>query len=430
MAWNRPWRRARHMIVGVVLLLGGSVLGGCSALITMVERIGNPLAAPGPYFIAPAGQALHDRLTVADLHADTLLSARDLRHSSSGGHVDFPRLRAGRVGIQVFSIVTNMPLCPARQECDSAPNLVALLAALQGWPAATWTSDRERALYEAAKLHRIAADPAVNLMILRSREDLVALLQNPITTRPIGALLAVEGAQIVGDDLEGVDTLAAAGVRMFGLAHYADNAVASSAHGRAHAGLSDFGRRVVQRAQTRGMIIDLAHADPTVIEAVVNDPTLPHIVMSHTGLFETCPHPRNLQRKYFDAIVAKGGLIGIGAWKEALCMRPEDGSGAYVAAMARTIRLAVQMANAIHPGRGHEYVALGSDFDGWVKVGFDASGWSLLTAALLEEPDPLSSLPRLTEPQIASIMGGNVCRLLLRALPGEGPLPDPALCVA
>ena len=31
----------------------------------------------------------------------------------------------------------------------------------------------------------------------------------------------------------------------------------------------------------------------------------------------------------------------------------------------------------VHPGRGDEYVALGSDFDGWVGVGFDVAGWAL-----------------------------------------------------
>jgi membrane dipeptidase len=71
---------------------------------------------------------------------------------------------------------------------------------------------------------------------------------------------------------------------------------------------------------------------------------------------------------------------------------------------------------------GKTYIALGSDFDGWVPVGFDASGWPLLTQGLLEAG--------LTETQIASVMGGNFCRLLLRGLPRGRQPPSPDLCNA
>ena len=58
---------------------------------------------------------------------------------------------------------------------------------------------------------------------------------------------------------------------------------------------------------------------------------------------------------------------------------------------------------------GVQHVALGSDFDGAVKTAFDTSGLALITQALLDAG--------FSEADVAAIMGGNVQRMLLEALP-------------
>ena len=52
---------------------------------------------------------MHQRLLIADLHADTLLWNRDLLKRSDYGHVDLPRLVEGNVAIQAFTVVTKSP---------------------------------------------------------------------------------------------------------------------------------------------------------------------------------------------------------------------------------------------------------------------------------------------------------------------------------
>jgi membrane dipeptidase len=54
-------------------------------------------------------QALHQSLTIADLHADSLLWGRDLSQHANYGHVDIPRLMQGNVALQVFTVVTKVP---------------------------------------------------------------------------------------------------------------------------------------------------------------------------------------------------------------------------------------------------------------------------------------------------------------------------------
>ena len=410
----------RVLLFAALFLGPAGLVGGCSVLERFAERIGNPVATPPPYATGAAAQALHERLSVADLHADTLLAGRDPRQAAEYGHLDLPRLRVGHVGIQVFSIVTNMPLCPGWDDCSREPNLVALLAATQGWPIETWADDKARALYQAAKLRRVAADPAARVVLLQDADGLAQLLAEPRDTRRIGAVLSVEGAQAAGNDVAGVDELAHAGVHMFGLAHFFDNAAAGSAHGVARGGITAFGRQVIDRAVARGMVIDLAHASPAAIDDFLDRWKHVPFVVSHTGLRSVCDNPRNLTDTQVRRIVRAEGLIGIGAWDTVLCLAGSDRAARYVDEMVESIRRAIALADDEHRGHGQDYVALGSDFDGWVTVGFDASGWPLLTQGLLRAG--------LTEAEIARVMGGNACRLLLRGLPRNGPQPSPDLC--
>ena len=415
---NPRW--ARWLLIAALGLGLAWLAGGCSLLERVAEDVGNPVATPPPYPVDAAAKAVHERLIVADMHADTLLAARDPVRATNYGHLDLPRLRAGHVSIQIFSIVTNMPLCRGHKHCSRSPNLVALLAAAQGWPMKTWANDKERALYQAAKLRRMASDQPGELVLLEDADTLAALLAEPDAGRRIGAVLAVEGAQAAGSDVAGVDELADGGVRMFGLTHFFDNAVAGSAHGIAQGGITVLGRQVVDRALARGMIIDLAHASPASIDDFLDHWHGAPFVVSHTGLRSVCKDQRNLTDEQVRHVVGAGGLIGIGAWNVALCLARSDPADAFVDRMVKSIRQAIVLADDEHPGRGEDYVALGSDFDGWVSVGFDASGWPLLTEGLLRVG--------LTDEQVARVMGGNVCRLLLRSLPRKAAPTSPELC--
>lgn len=411
---------ARTLLAAGLMLGLACVAGGCSLLERVAENIGNSVVTPPPYAVDAAAQTLHERLVVADLHADTLLAARDPERESGYGHLDLPRLRAGHVRIQVFSIVTNMPLCPGHEYCSRWPNLVSLLAAAQGWPINSWADDTKRAIYQAVRLHRIVEDQTAGLVLLEDAETLVHLLSEPASGQHIGAVLAVEGAQAAGGDVAGVDGLADAGVRMFGLAHFVDNAVAGSAHGIAQGGITGFGRQVIDRALARGMIIDLAHASPAAIDEFLDRWHGAPFVVSHTGLRSVCNNQRNLTDAQLRRIFQAGGVVGIGAWDAVLCPVRRKSADAYVDRMVESITRAIDLANDEHSGHGQDYVALGSDFDGWVTVGFDASGWALVTQGLLKAGVP--------EATISHVMGGNVCRLLLRALPRHSVLPSPELC--
>jgi len=297
------------------------------------------------------------------------------------------------VSLQVFSVVTTVPRGLNIERNAASSDMVQYLAVAECWPPRTWTSAKERALYEAGQLQKAEADSDGSLVILRRRGDLLHF----VATRKqgqVGAFLATEGTQPLEGKLENLDDLYTAGFRMMSATHFTDTEIAGAAAGLRKSGLTDLGRRWVQSMEAKGMTIDLAHASPATIRDVTSIARKP-VVVSHTGVKGTCNNNRNLSDDELRAVARTGGVVGIGYWDTAVCGRD-------VNAIARAIRYAVGVV-------GVEHVALGSDFDGAVTMPFDVTGVPLITEALRKAG--------FSEHDIGLIMGRNVVRVLSGNLP-------------
>jgi membrane dipeptidase len=345
----------------------------------------------------PSGRALklHQSLWVADLHADSLMWNRAPEERHTRGRVDVPRLIEGGVALQAFTIVSKVPWGMNVSSNSDQSDMLTLLLVAQRWPLRTWSSLLERALYQAQRLHESARRSGGTFRVISSRAELASYERDRLESRAISAgFIGVEGAQVLEGKLENVQRLFDAGIRMLAPSHFFDTDVGGSAHGEHKTGLTPFGRRVIVEMQRLGMLVDLAHASPRTIEDVLALTSQP-VVFSHTGVRGTCDSPRNIPDSVLRRTAAVGGLVGIGFFEGATCGRD-------VKAVVRAIRYAV---NRI----GAEHVALGSDFDGFVRTPIDAAELPALTDALLEAG--------FSEDQIRAIMGRNVQRVLHRVLP-------------
>ena len=383
----------RLLLILLTLLIAGFVYVD-RFLPARVERARNVNLAfdlGGP---SEAARRLHESMFVADMHTDSMLWKRDFLRRSEIGHMDVPRLHEGNVALQVFSATTKSPAGQnySRNSADARDN-ITLLSVLSFWPPRTWGSIYERAEFQLERLKRYA--DASDLELIRTSDDLRDLIARRADgATPIGAVYLIEGAHPLEGDLANLDRLFDSGLRIAGLTHFFDNELGGSLHGTSGEGLTDFGRAVVQRANELGVIIDIAHASPAMVEDVLTLSTRP-VVLSHGGLKGACDTPRNLDDALMQQFAAAGGLIGIGFWDGAIC----DPSPAGV---ARSIRYAVDLL-------GIDHVALGSDYDGTVAVTFDASELVHLTDALLDEG--------FSNDEVRAIMGENLQRFLLANLP-------------
>jgi membrane dipeptidase len=345
---------------------------------------------PVPLGITPAAQALQATLDVADMHADSLLWKRDLLERSDRGHVDLPRLIEGRYALQVFSSVTKSPKGQNYDSNGADTDTITGLAFVNLQPVRTWTSLLERSLWHAEKLRGFAERSGGRLRLITTTADLDRLLADRQNGNSVvGGILSIEGLQDIEGNIANLDALHAAGFRMAGLAHFFDNDVAGSMHGAAKGGLTPFGREVVRRMETLGMVVDIAHASHATVAHVLAMASRP-VVSSHGGVQATCKANRNLSDDEIRGVTRTGGVIGIGYWSGAVCsIRPQ----AVARAMAHVRDLV-----------GIDHVGLGSDFDGATSTGFDASQVIAVTQALLNNG--------FSEADIKKVMGGNVLRVL------------------
>ena len=395
---QRRWLRRGLTALGVV------IVGAGAALVTigpgLVENSMNKLE-PGPLpDVSPQARALHQRLHVVDLHADTLMWDRDLLERADRGHVDLPRLREGHVALQVFSSVSKSPKGQNYESNTGDTDNITLLTMVQLQPPRTWGSLLQRSLHHAEKLEQAARDSGGTLILIRTRADIDRLVAAREAGQDVtGALFSVEGLQNLEGRLDNLDTLEAAGMRMAGFTHFFDNELAGSMHGVDRGGLTDLGRQAFDAMEQRGIIVDVAHASHAAIDEMLQRATRP-LVASHGGVQATCNVNRNLTDDEIRGIARTGGVVGVGYWDAAICeLTPK----AVVDAIEHVIAVG-----------GIETAALGSDYDGAVTVAWDTSDLAVITQELLDRGH--------SEDEIAAIMGGNTLRVLRAVLP-ESHIP-------
>lgn len=362
---------------------------------SLVDQRMNKVLVRPPYSAPDKALALHSQLTIADLHADSLLWGRDLLQRDTVGHVDIPRLAEGNVALQVFSLPTKTPRGLNIESNDDKSDNITLLALAERWPRATWTSLTQRALYQARRLHQFAKGSRGGFVVIESANDLADYLGRRTRNRNLTAgLLSIEGAHALDGKLENLDVLYRAGYRMMSPSHFFDTDIGGSGAGVGKIGLTDKGREWVRQMEARHMIVDLAHASPKTIDDVLAVATRP-VVVSHTGVKGTCNNNRNLSDEQIRGVAAKGGLIGIGYWDTATC-------GTDARAIVRAMRY-------VSDRVGVEHVALGSDFDGAVTEPFDTTGLVKITEAMMDAG--------FSEAEIRMVMGENAVKFLLENLP-------------
>ena len=391
----------RRWLIGILLVIAVAALAFFALAPGIIERgtnqiDGKPLAA-----VSDRAKALHQTLTIVDLHSDTLLWKRNILDRADRGHMDLPRLEDGNVALQILASTTKSPKGQNYDANSGDTDNITSLVIAQLQPVRTWNSLFERSLWHAEKLHRAVAASHGKLRAVATAADLDGLFAarsgKQLTT---GALLSIEGLHPLEGKLANLDKLYAAGFRMAGLTHFFDNDLAGSMHGLKKGGLTPLGRQVVTAMEAKGMVVDIAHCSNACVADILKMARRP-VVSSHGGVQATCKVNRNLSDEQIRGVAATGGLVGIGYWDAAIC----DTSPASIAKAMKHVRDLV----------GINHVALGSDYDGATTVRFDTSKLAQVTQALIDAG--------FSDDEVRAAMGGNAVRVL-RA--GLVPLAPPA----
>src|SRR6266568_5368314 len=192
---------------------------------------------------------------------------------------DIPRLRAGGVGAQFWSVYV-----PSKLQGDHAVS---------------------------ATLEQI---DAVRAMVARYPDDLalartVDEVERAVASGRIASLLGAEGGHSIDASLGTLRMLFALGVRYLTLTHndnlpWADSATDEPGCG----GLTRFGEEVVAEMNRLGMLVDLSHVAETTMRAAVDVSRAP-VIFSHSSARALCDVPRNVPDEVLRLVPSNGGVV-------------------------------------------------------------------------------------------------------------------------
>ena len=138
---------------------------------------------------------------------------------------------------------------------------------------------------------------------------------------PVSLLFSIEDARIFANHLDRVEEAYALGVRILTPLWGGVTCIGGS-HDTIE-GLTDFGRSVVQKAHSLGMILDISHASIRSAEEIFDlakDANRP-VIASHSNAAAICPVSRNLRDDQIQKILSSGGIIGLNLYTKFLSQK-------------------------------------------------------------------------------------------------------------
>lgn len=315
-------------------------------------------------------QTIHSKYTLIDLHNDVLeVMVSDpnyhLADLHTYNHTDIPRLQMGGVDIQFFSIWVNP---------------------------STYTHYFDQAIVMRDLL---SSELTLNQgSIAQARTMQEALQIN--NQNKIAAVIGVEGGHHIEESMDKLLQLYNAGMRYLTITwnNSTNWAISAKDPRTLTQGLSEFGRQVIRKLDSLGVIIDVSHVGIKTIQDILAVTTNP-IVATHSGARSVYNHYRNLYDSQIQDIAKSGGVVGVVFYPYFL----NGSSNSSIDDVLKHIDHIVKLV-------GTNYVSIGSDFDGIevTPTGLeDVTKFPDLTLALLQHG--------YTETEVAKFLGGNFKRV-------------------
>jgi len=262
-------------------------------------------------------------MRVFDAHCDVLMKLFGHPGSSFCDHghdfqVTYEKMRRGHVKVQVFAVFVS--------ELHPTMRFEAALAQIDLF--------YKKIIGEAG------------LVLIRSKQDLLNLQEDEV-----GAILALEGCDCIGEDILRLRTLIQLGVRSVGLTWNHANLVADGVREVRGAGLTQFGKEVVRELNAAHIWCDVSHLSERGFWDVME--LSDYVVATHSNSKRLTPHVRNLTDDQFLAIMDKNGVVGVTFVPEFLTTNVQ----ATVYDVLHHIEHFCSLGGAKHIG-------IGSDFDG------------------------------------------------------------------
>jgi membrane dipeptidase len=356
-------------------------------------------------------ERVQGRLAAIDLKSDT--SRLTPPAGSAPLMTDIPRLRAGKVGGQFWS--------------------VWVPAELKGFEAVQTTIE------QIDLVKRLALRYPADFELARTAAD----VRRSHAAGKIACLIGIEGGHQINNSLAVLRQMSDLGVRYMTLTHMLDTEWADSATDTPHHnGLTPFGVEVIHEMNRLGMLVDLSHVSAQTMRAALAASSAP-VIFSHSSARALVDHPRDVPDDILALLARNDGVVMVNFYpgyvsaernrwdadRAAELARYDSPpfTGLYIgqperakAALAqwesqhpKPVATLEQVADHIEHIRqvaGVDHVGLGSDFDGIPEGPRGLEAVDRYPALLME-------LMRRgwSDADVAKVAGGNVLRAMEQA---------------
>src|SRR5438552_590596 len=368
-----------------------------------------------PVVLTDEGRRVHFKSFVFDGHndlpwemrtkADNSFDKRDIAQPQPKMHTDIPRLRAGGVKAQFWSVYV-----PA----ETAKKGTALSDTLEQIQLVKTMISRYPDVFEQA---RTAAD-----------------VEEIVKAGKIASLIGVEGGHSIENSIENLRRLHALGAGYMTLTHSDTLAWADSATDKAeHQGLTEFGEEVVREMNRLGMLVDLSHVSDETMKDALRVSRSP-IIYSHSSARAIAAHPRNVPDDVLQLVKRNGGIVMINFFPGFVVPRSAQimakmfdksrelreqfpNEADYQRERRRWERQNDYPRGSVHDVVDHidhiakligvEHIGLGSDFDGITKTPAqleDVSTYPLITQELLNRGYKPADIHKIMSANILRVM--------------------------
>jgi membrane dipeptidase len=325
-------------------------------------------------------RALHKQVPLIDGHNDYPWALReqnverdinklDIRVSQPKIHTDIPRLRAGGVGGQFWSVYVP--------------------TSMQGQAAVRAT------LEQIDVVHRMMRKYPDTFELALTAADVERIFK----AGRIASLIGMEGGHSIDNSLATLRMFQGLGARYMTLTHSTNIPWADSGTDMPKVGgLSRFGEEVVREMNRLGMLVDLSHTSPATVEDAIRVSEAP-VIFSHSDARALREHGRNVPDNVLKLLQSNGGIVMVAFVPGFLTAEPKA-----------TLANVADHMDHVRKVAGADHVGIGGDFDGITAVPAgleDVSKYPALTAELLRRG--------WTDDDVRKALGLNILRVMRRA---------------
>lgn len=194
--------------------------------------------------------------------------------------------------------------------------------------------------YEKAKANAMAKFDAIHRLCEELAPDQIELALTSDDVRRINntgkkvAMIGVENAYPLGEDLSNFEKYHKLGARYISLSHNGHSQFCDSNTGEAdgdwlHNGLSELGKEAVKEMNRLGIMIDISHPSKESMIQMIQLSKAP-IIASHSSARALCNHSRNLDDDQLIMLKKNGGVVQTVAFTSYVNTEKNDKRSAYM----------------------------------------------------------------------------------------------------